>query len=336
MVVFPRSLAPLALLLVAASPAPANEAQAMLASLQAMDARVAAIGHRLAVASADFCDAPVQRAGFLVHDLSQYAPETRSDAATLFGLGAWPAVLAVAPDSAAARAGLRIGDAIVAIDGRAPPEPPEDADDKATFGRVAAIEPMIEAALADGDLSLTIERDGEQRQLAIAGDPGCATRFQVEPGERINASADGTYVKLSSAVVDFARNDDELALIIAHEFSHNILRHRETLDAQGVSRGLFRAFGKNPGRIRATENEADRLALHLMARAGFDIRVAPAFWDRFGRETGAGIFSDGTHAGRRDRIALARSEIALIEAQRLRGEQPTPDFGRSSPPASPR
>lgn len=338
MIAFPRLLAPLALLLAAASPGttPANETQAMLAALQAMDGRVASIGHRLAVAGAVFCSLPVSRAGFVIHDLGQYAPEFRPDAVALFGLGAEPAVLAVVPDSAAARAGLRAGDAILGIGGRSVPGGSEDRGGKATFARVAAIEPMIEAALAMGDLALTIERGGSRHELAIAGDRGCATSFQVQPGTRLNASADGRYVKLSSAVVDFTRGDDELALIVAHEFAHNILGHRDALDAQGVSRGLFRAFGKNPGRIRATENEADRLALHLMARAGFDIRVAPAFWDRFGRETDAGIFSDRTHSGRRERIALARTEIALIEAQRLRGEPPTPDFGQPSPPASPR
>ena len=134
------------------------------------------------------------------------------------------------------------------------------------------------------------------------------------PGKRLNASADGTYVQLTTAVIDFVRNDDELALVIAHELSHNILKHREKLDAQGVSRGLFRSFGKNPGRIRATENEADRLALRLMHKAGFDIAVAPAFWDRFGRETSHGIFSDGTHASRKERVAIAEAEIAAIRA----------------------
>jgi beta-barrel assembly-enhancing protease len=111
---------------------------------------------------------------------------------------------------------------------------------------------------------------------------------------------------------------------MAHELAHNILGHRAQLDAAGVSRGLLAPFGKNRTRIRATELEADRHALYLMARAGYDIAVAPAFWERFGRKVDAGILSDGTHAGWRERVQRAREEITRIEAQRRAGQLPTP------------
>lgn len=317
----------LALLLAAApsaGPTPTNRTQAMLASLQAMDARLASVAHRLAVDGVGLCPAAVDRAGFTIHMLRQYDADYRDEAAALFGLGDDPGVLAVVAGGAADRAGLRVGDSIAAIEGRAAPDDVADA------------ETMIEAALADGAVALAIERDGRPMRIEIAGERGCASRFQVDPSDGLKAGADGRYVKLSSALVDFARTDDELALIIAHELSHNILRHRESLDAKGVSRGLFRMFGTNPGRLRATENEADRLALHLMARAGFDIAVAPDFWDRLDREIGFGILADGTHASRRERRAIAEAEIALIEAQRARGEPPTPGFDTAAPPSAAR
>ncbi|ODU22729.1 MAG: hypothetical protein ABS87_00735 [Sphingomonas sp. SCN 67-18] len=309
---------------VSAAPVPANDAQRGLAALQAMDARVAAVGERLAVRGAPLCGDRQMRSGLLVHGLAQYAPAARADAAALFGLGDAPAVLAVVPGSGADRAGLQAGDAIIAVEGDdvATATAPQGA---ARFDAVQRVEDRIEAGLADGALSLTIRRDGRERAVRVTGDEGCASRFQMIPATRLNASA-GPYVSVTSAIVEFVASDDELALVLAHELSHNILKHGARLDRQGTSRGLLRAFGKNPGRIRATEDEADRMALYLMARAGYDIAVAPAFWDRFGRRTGFGMFSDRTHSGRRDRMALAVREIALIRAQQARGEAPTPDF----------
>src|SRR5690606_13687700 len=53
---------------------PANDNQAMLAALQALDSRVAETGYRLAVAGVPFCPDAVARSGFLVHGLVQYQP----------------------------------------------------------------------------------------------------------------------------------------------------------------------------------------------------------------------------------------------------------------------
>jgi hypothetical protein len=313
-----RFLFPLAaMLLLAKAPAPSTPEQAMLADLQALDARVGTIGHRLAVAGAPFCAERVRRPGFLIHGLVQYRPDLRPDAKLFFGLDDQPAVLATISGQP-----LRAGDRIVALNGE--PVAPLPNAKTAAYPPLRAVEDRIDRALAQGPVTFGIERDGVRTTAIVEGEPGCASRFQIDPSNRLNASADGLYVKLSSRVAEFARNDDELALVIAHELSHNILKHRDRLDAQGVSRGLFRAFGKNPGRIRRAEYEADTLALYLMARAGYDIDVAPDFWDRFGWETDKGILSDGTHPGRRARVDRARADIAVIRAQHERGEPMMP------------
>jgi len=313
---------------------PANDNQAMLAALQALDSRVAETGYRLAVAGVPFCPDAVARSGFLVHGLVQYQPALRADAGAYFGLRDAPVVLAVMRESAAARAGLRVGDAIIRLAGADVSRTMAANGGKASFEPVRSTETMIENALRQGPLTLTVERDGQSVELVIPGDRGCASRFQLDPSNSMNASSDGTYVKISSRIAEFTESEDELALLLAHELSHNILKHRERLEEQGVSHGLFRSLGKNPGRIRATEEEADRLALYLMARAGYDISVAPAFWDRFERKAGPGILSDGTHASRRERVSMAEREIAVIRAQQAKGALPTPDWlgGGDTPP----
>lgn len=304
----------LALILMLATP---DADGAALRALVAQDLRVAAVGDRLA--RGGLCNARMSNPGVVIQDLAQYAPALRPAARTALQMGAGPTIVAVVPGSAAERAGLSAGDEILAVDGVAPPP----ARDDRRFARVEATEALIEAGLARRAVTLRIRRDGALAERTVPSVTGCASRFQLQPGTRLNASADGRYVQVSGALVEFVANDDELALVMAHELAHNILGHKARLDAAGVSRGLFKGLGANGARIRETEAEADRWALYLAARAGFDIAGAPAFWERFGRKADP-ILSDGTHAGWRARAAQARAEIERIAALRAVGTELRP------------
>src|SRR3546814_14555453 len=73
---------------------------------------------------------------------------------------------------------------------------------------------------------------------------------------------------MTTALLDFLRNDDELAIVLGHEIAHTIYKHPAELEARGVpSEGLLRGFGKNASRVRATEEEADRLGIKDRKRA---------------------------------------------------------------------
>lgn len=307
-----------AFLLAAASLTPQQQSLRALADL---DLRVATIGYRLARGGAGLCKSVVSEPGLVIEDLAQYAPDYRADARVALGLGDLPGVVAVVPGSAAAKAGFRPGDAIAAVDGQPVPPAPEG---KTSYDRMQKLETMVEAAMAQGGATLVIRRDGQAQTIRLPAEAGCKSRFQIVPGSALQAEADGTYVQLTGALTEFAANNDELALAIAHELAHNALGHRAKLDSEKVQRGLLAAFGKNRTRIRATEVEADRYALYLMARAGYDISVAPGFWRRFGKKVDLGIFSDGTHPGGKRRAELAEQEIARIKAQEAKGEVPTP------------
>ncbi|HEV2568158.1 M48 family metallopeptidase [Sphingomonas sp.] len=302
----------LALLLAAAAPVPQAE---QLRALVALDIRVAAIGERLA--RGGLCKEVLSSPGWVLQDVAQYSAALRPAARQALKLGDLPSVVALLPGSGAS-AGLRVGDEIVSVNGQA------IAAQARGYRRVEQVEAMVEQALAAGPVALVVRREGRDVPVRIVPVPGCRSRFQLLTGRGLNAKADGRYVQVTGELVEFVHNDDELALVIAHELAHNILRHKNRLDAAGVSRGLFAGFGKNRTRIRETELEADRLALYLMARAGYDVSVAPAFWERFGRHTVPGFLSDGTHPGARERVRRAEAEIARIRAQQAAGQQPTP------------
>lgn len=306
----------------AAGAARAQEgAEASLVATRALDQRVATIGHRLAVASRDLCRDRANLAGFAVHDLSQYGADFRPAAIRAFGLEAGPGVLAVVPGGPADRAGLRLDDVLLSLDGEALPHGDPGRD--RSFDRMAQILDAIDAAFADGAADVAIRRGGAPLILHIGTEPGCASRFQLILSRGMNAAADGRYVQVTNALAAYAADDAELAGVLAHEFAHNLLGHRVRLDQAGVSRGFFGNFGRSARNIRTTEIEADRMSVYLMERAGYDPAAAVRFWSRFGRR-GLNFLGSPTHPNWRSRIALLEAEIGAIRSARAAGRVPVP------------
>ena len=318
------SAAPLIASTAAPAAAPGEREAEVIAGLEALraqDLRVATIFFRLATAGIDLCERRAPQTGMVLHDAGQYSADFRPIAVSHFGLGEGPSISAVAPGSPAAAAGLRADDALIAVDGAALTAAGAPADGrKASYDGLAQAVATLNQALVRGEAMLTIRRGGKSFDVALRPATGCASEVQLVPSDRMNAAADGRYVEVTSAIVDYAASDDELAVVIGHELAHNILGHRAKLDAQGVGTGLFSKFGKNAAKIRATEIEADRLGLMLMARAGYDLEAAPTFWRRFGKDHGLGIFADPTHPGWRKREAMLRAVIAEIEGRSAQRE----------------
>lgn len=296
------------------APAAAQAPESLLA-LRALDQRVAAIGYRLATANTAICGAQSPAIGFVLHHRSQYDQAHRGAAARAFGLGAAPSILAVAEGSAAARAGLQIDDQLLSIDGT-PLSRAGSSKESGSFEIVRQSLDIVEAALADGQATVALARRGQPLSITLEPSPGCPSRFQLVPGDRFGASADGQYVQVTTDLVLRVEDDAELAAVLAHELAHNILKHRARLDEANVSRGILREFGRNAGLIRTTETEADLLSVYLLDRAGYPPEAAARFWERFGPQKPWGIFGSATHPNWKRRAAALREEIGRLHALR--------------------
>jgi beta-barrel assembly-enhancing protease len=300
-----------------AAPAPpAAPAATPLAALRRLDQRVATIGYRLATASIELCADRQWQPGFAIHHLSQYAAAGQSEAARQFGLGAdGPAVLALAENGPAARAGLRLDDTILAADGAALPGAPAGAHD--SFAPTETMLAALEAAFGDGEARLAIRRHGAPLTIDVHAVRGCASRFQLVPSAELNSHADGRWVQVTSASAEFAASDDDLAAAMAHELAHNILHHRARLNAAGVDRGLLAHFGRSARLFRQSELEADRFSIYLLDRAGYDLPAALLYWERLARRVANLIPT--THPDWDRRIAAMRAEAAAIEHAKAGG-----------------
>lgn len=123
----------------------------------------------------------------------------------------------------------------------------------------------------------------------------------------INAFAmPGGKVGVYTGILKVAETDDELAAIIGHEVAHVSARHgnermsqallfasgglalgyavkdedQTTQEAIMLAYGIGATLGATLPYSRLHENESDEIGLMYMARAGYDPRAAPRFWQK--------------------------------------------------------
>jgi len=303
-----------------ASPLHAAPKQADIEAYRALvqqDLRLASIGYRLARANASFCKNAEYASGLVLHNIGQYPDHETARAA--FGFSQQVSIAAIVPGSPADTAKLAAGDRLVALSGDKL-DLGDITADRPSYARLASVKNMIWSALnfnagrKAGSIGIEIERDSKTISITLTGALACPSDYQIDTSGGINAGANGKMVSVSLGLARYAANDEELAAVVAHELSHNILKHRARLDALKVKRGIGRLFGKSKKAIRATEVEADQLSVWLMANAGYDPRAAIRFWKRHGREHGKGIFTEGTHYRWKKRVKIMQAEIDRIEA----------------------
>ncbi len=271
------------------------------------------MAYRLSRANAPFCRATTApQLGFVLHALDQYDPAERSEAAQVFGLGAGVGVMAIVPNSPAAVAGLRAGDRLVSVNtlllGQAAPAAlPTDAS-------VREARQILLSEMEKGAVVVRVVGPAGTRDVSFAAEAGCPATVELSPGTSVNAWADGDVVVIGGGLLARCATDEDLALVIAHELSHNLLHHSARLARAGVVKnGLLRADGPGSAEMRATEEEADALAVRLVAAAGFGLDHAAAFMG--GLLTAADVDRpDFTHPAPARRLALLSAAIAHVRA----------------------
>jgi len=268
-------------------------------ALAQQDLRLASVGYRLASANAPLCNRTSRNAGWVLHDALQY-PDPRV-ARAAFAMRAPVGLSAVVPGSPADVAGLKSGDGIVAVNGVEISSLP--AKPRSTARLEAVIAMLTDALSSNGPVTVTADTASGKKIFTLNPPAICASKFWLDTKSSLDAGADGDGVRVTEGLLAFTTQDDaELAAVVAHEMAHNLLGHRERLSGNRSRKAIL-----------ATETEADRLSVWLMANAGYDPVAAVRFAERYGRKTGLGIFSDGTHLRWKNRVKLMQGEIDLMQ-----------------------
>jgi predicted Zn-dependent protease len=176
------------------------------------------------------------------------------------------------------------------------------------------------------------------RRLASASTmPNLPWRFRVIDRNDANAFAlPGGYIYITRGMLSRARNDSELAGVLAHEITHVTLRHGTnqaskamlaqmplqvlsgrlgggltgTLAQLGIGLGLNSVFLKYS---RSAETQADVGAVQLMRRAGYNPQGLASFMQTLGSR-GGGFFA--SHPSPSNRIGRIQQEIAATGGRR--------------------
>lgn len=167
----------------------------------------------------------------------------------------------------------------------------------------------------------------------------------------------GGKVGVNSGIFKVARNQDQLAAVIAHEIGHVVSRHHDeritrqlgtqaglgilgALVGSQYGQGAAQATSQIGGAAaqglfllpnnRAQESEADVVGQQLMARAGFDPRQAVNLWENMIQAGGArGPEWLSTHPDPRARLDELRNRAVGLTAtyQQARGSGRAPNCG---------
>ncbi|MCW5693593.1 MAG: M48 family metalloprotease [Pseudolabrys sp.] len=296
--------------------------------------RVDAVAFRLRTANvADCKDWVSAQIGLYAVTPRSLPRRYQSYTAEALGIG-WtrPTAISVAGDSPAAKAGIRTGDEITALNGELIP----------VWGTAGWMRRWLKAN-GTKPVAVNVRRDGDDRVITVTPVMACAIPITYVVEAEANASASDTKITINSGMAALAYTDAQLALIIGHEMAHANLGHLgkqrwnqlvgtaggALIDvgilAGGVSTsGAFaRQFGKFGARAYSVnfEREADYVGAYYAARAGYDLAGAEEVWRRMGMASPANILPNYSHPVTAARFVQLQKVTAEI-AEKKRRHQP--------------
>jgi predicted Zn-dependent protease len=119
-------------------------------------------------------------------------------------------------------------------------------------------------------------------KLVSGGSQGSTDfHFFVLADPTVNAFAiPGGYIGIHSGLVTNTESESELASVVAHEIAHVTQRHiaRAIADAEGSHTAASAQSQINF--TRTNEKEADRVGIGMLAKAGYDPRAMPTFFEK--------------------------------------------------------
>ena len=307
----------------------ARETLAHMVDLQDRLYRVAA---PLLIDNADLCRAQARSLlGFTAKNKYSYPGEYADAAQAVLGYGDRLEVSGVLSNSGAARAGLRKGDGLIAVEGKNLPTGPNAETEAATI-----LGPLVGSHAA---LGMTVARSGATHTLNVPVTRACAFKIDIGNSDNVNSYADGQRVMITRGMVNFAGSDEAIAFVLAKDIASNVLGQAGALRSSytigsiidnlvSVKPDLSMLIGSAGVKPvpQEMDAEADRLALYMLARAGYNIEHAHAFWQHLATQYPASVMNGytATHPGIAYRLAAIDKTVAEIKAKQAAKKPLTP------------
>ena len=173
-----------------------------------------------------------------------------------------PMIVSVAKDSPADRAKIIEGDLIISINN--------------SIVSYKNYKRLLDDAAQKGSLKIRIKRLEEEIIYELESELICGYPVQAMISPIPNAYADGSKIYITIATLDFVKDDQEIAFLIAHELAHNIYHFKG--EALYESQGNPLAIEEKPSLQKITdllifqteekETEADLYGVEFAIKAG--------------------------------------------------------------------
>ena len=300
--------------------------------------RLNTVSYPILKAATEFCAAKKSYSmGARGSSSSDYKHEWRTTANKIFG-GDEYIVTWVAEQGPAAKSGLAVNDRILSINNV------EFGASNQQHKKFYAEASRITKNTAPIK-SLLVKRGDQLLEMDIRLETICGYPVVLRESDAVNAYADGKRIIITKGMMRFAQQDQELALVVAHELGHNLMGHLDkkktnhmlgtiidlAAAANGVStRGTFanmgaRAFSQD------FEAEADYVALYYMNAAGLPLEGSANFWRQMAAEHpgSIGTSHSASHPATSERFLAISNTIAEINHKISAGLPVEPNLGKS-------
>jgi hypothetical protein len=298
-------------------------ARAQLSQMVALQDRLYRIAGPLLINNADLCRTQARNLlGFTAKNKYSYTGEFVDAAQAVLNYGDRLEVASVLAGSGAARVGLRKGDGLVAAEGKSLP----------TGANAETQAAAILGPLASGSkvLNLTVSRGGANQALKVPVTRACAFKIDIGNSDNVNSYADGQRVMITRGMVNFAQSDEAIAYVLAKDIAHNVLGHAATTK-QAYTIGsiidnlvavrpdlsmLIGSAGVKPV-PQDLDAAADTLSLYMVARAGYSVDNARAFWQRLATQYPATVLNGytATHPAVSYRLGVIDKTVVEIRGK---------------------
>lgn len=265
--------------------------RALLSKQISDDAHLDDVGFALLRSARSRCSEVKPRAAFRFINRPAYQRMWQPFAAEL-GFTDTVRIVSVATGGGADRGGLRADDRVVAVDGLS--ATPGDRTLSTLRGRIAKL-----ADAGATSLAVTVRREGREQALTIPLDSTCALSFMSWRDDGPDAWSGPQVIAVTTGMLAFLANDDELAMLLAHEIAHRLARDARpkgrfdavtdvtgdlalgalgfATDDRWIAMKQARPTAPADG---AEERRADELTVEILRKAGRSVTGVRAFWRR--------------------------------------------------------
>lgn len=190
--------------------------------------------------------------------------------------------------------------------------------------------------------NITVKRNDQILNLPLKQEKICGYPAVLSESDSVNAYADGKRIIITKGMMRFAEDDQDLALVIAHELGHNLMGHLDKkqtnfmlgtlLDLAAATKGINTqgTFGSAGASAFSQdfEAEADYVGLYYMNAAGLPLDGAANFWRQMAAEHPSSIGSNhsASHPATSERFLAISKTIEEINYKIASGKPVIPSL----------